>query len=70
MYNMKRATHTGDYIMNTTLMTIAGITWFSGAALIGSTLGDVWTFHHILVLGHMAAGGAVTLTGLIKSGRS
>lgn len=47
-------------------ITLIGLAWFTAAALIGSTLGDEWTFGIILSLGHMVAGLMVTIAGIVR----
>lgn len=45
-------------------ISILGIVWFSAAALYGSHLGDVMSFHMVLVIGHMVIGTIVAIVGI------
>ncbi len=47
-------------------ITILGLAWFSIAALIGSTLGDEWTFGILLSMAHMVCGFIIAICGITR----
>ena len=47
-------------------ITALGVTWLTVATIIGSTLGDEWTFSIILSFAHVGIGFGIAIIGLCR----